>query len=544
MAKRLLLLFSLVLALLFLGVANTALGDVAAQLQQAGGLTENRQYEQAEQLYKQIVADNPSADYGLEAQEKLTCLYVAWDKEPQTQASLDKLLSDFSERDGIARAATHVADAYRGVEKHTRASEVYRDVIARWPNDEHAMWSQMGLAISHASLGDDAAAESAYEKLRTQHATNEHISRAVCLVADNYRRLERSDKARGLYEYALANWPTAEFALWSQMGRAISNIQLGEMNAADAAAEKLCVDFPSDARTPVAVCNVADEYRKSNEHERASLFYQHAVSTWPKAEHALWSQMGLAISSIHLSDFEASKSAVKKLLADFFEDERAAIAVCLTADEYRQAGKHEDAFPLYKYVVDNWPNAEHAMWSQMGLAISYKTLNDESATDTAIESLRTKYSQQSQYPIAVFEIGILYQKQGFVKERQGRRNQAKEYYGKAVVEWDKIINDLPESVATLWAYNLSADCYRRLGQYDKAVDYYETVIDRWPDYEYVWNAMLLLGRAYHGSAKMRVITQAEADSKTATVYRRLLEKYPTCKAAPLAQRWLSRNNGN
>ena len=217
MAKAFLLFFSLS-ALLSLWGANTALGDIGAQLQQAEGLTSNGNYEQAEQLYQQIVANNPSTDYGLEAQEKLTCLYVAWGREPQIQAGLRKLFSDFSQQDGIDRAVTHVADAYRQVSRYIEAIEIYGNVVARWQNSEHGMWSQMGLAISHASLADDVAAESAYERLRTQYAANQHISRAICLMADNYRRLERSDKARGLYEYVLANWPTAEFALWSRMG--------------------------------------------------------------------------------------------------------------------------------------------------------------------------------------------------------------------------------------------------------------------------------------------------------------------------------------
>ncbi|HLB72718.1 MAG TPA: hypothetical protein VJJ98_01750, partial [Sedimentisphaerales bacterium] len=133
-----------------------AVSDVAGQLAEADRLASAGNYDQAEQLYTTIAAGQAGTDYGLDAQEKLTCLYATWGKEPEARAGLEKLLADYSQHERIATAVTHVADTYRARQNHQRACEIYADVIEGWPEDEHAMWSQMGLTISYASLGNDA----------------------------------------------------------------------------------------------------------------------------------------------------------------------------------------------------------------------------------------------------------------------------------------------------------------------------------------------------------------------------------------------------
>jgi tetratricopeptide (TPR) repeat protein len=249
--------------------------------------------------------------------------------------------------------------------------------------------------------------------------------------------------------------------------------------------------------------------------------------------------MGLAISNIRLGDFNDANHAADKLRTAFSNDERAAIAGCLIADEYRRLEKHEKACELYQYVVDNWPNAEHAMWSQMGLAISNSLLGNDDAASAAITKLPLDYSEQTNLPVAIFQVGESYYSQAVLKEGEGHHAQAEEYLQKAITEWEKIITQLPRSVTTAWAYNFAADCYRRLGQHQKAIEYYQKVVDDWPDYEYAWNALFRIGRTYENLKTLGVTSKSEADPKIKAVYEQLLVKYPDCSAARIARRWLN-----
>lgn len=534
---------SLVLfALLFLGLGGEVLGDVSAQLEQAGKLRKSKQYVQAEQLYKEIVAAHAQTGYGLEAQERLTRMYVWWGKETEAQAAFATLLSDYSQHELLSAAVTHVADTYRRSKRHTTADELYRYVINRWPDDEHALWSQMGLVICKRALEDLSGAEAALEKLRTQYSGHKMLPKAIGLLGDNYRKAGQPQKARELYEYGLANWPSSKHALWTRAGLAMANIRLMRFDSAEAEVDKLLAEAGEDARIAGAACTIATEYRVAERFEEAAELYEYVMDHRPDANCALSAQMGLAISNIRLGRDTAAAAAVDELLADFADRPRIASAACWIGDLYRKSGKYQEACELYQYVVDNHPEAERALWSQMGLAISYCRLNDDGKAGTAIEQMWAKFSDRNQFPIAVLKIGEFYYNQAFAREAQGNGEQAKEYYRKAVAEWERIIGGLPESTATVTAYSLSADCYRRLGQYEKVVEYYETLIERWPDYELAWNVLLLLGRAYQSSVQTGAISKPEADAKTAAVYRQLLEKYPKCKAAKIAKRWLANHN--
>ena len=364
------------ITLIVLVTASTCLAGEPDKLEQAREHENSRDYEKAEQVYLNILQESAQTDDALQAQEKLTCLYITWNKRTEAEAALKQLLDGFSQHEGAPAAVTHVADAYRKSQRHQEACELYNYVIGTWPQDEHAMWSQMNLAISNACLGNDSAATAAFEKLISQYSEHKLISKAVCEVADNYRKLKKHKTAKVLYQYVLANKPDAEVALWSQMGLAISNMRLGEDTAAQEAVDKLLSDFAEYEQIPIAACMVADEYRKVKIYENAFALYQYVVDNWPEAEHALWSQMNMAISNIQLGDDTAAQEAADKLLSDFAGDERLAVAGCLLADEYRKSNKYENASVLYQYVVDNWPDTEHTMWSQMGLAISNIALGD------------------------------------------------------------------------------------------------------------------------------------------------------------------------
>ena len=620
MSTKTLLITSVLFGFLLSVAAGLCLADASAQLKQADGYKRAKQYEQAEAIYQQIVTDFPDSNDAFHAQKNLTILYVEWDRQPQAGATLQKLLADFPEHEAIAIAVTHVADTYHKLGKHVKAGEIYNYVVNSWPETEHGMWSQVGLVVSNTCLGNDNAAQTAFEKLCFEYSGHKLVSKAVCFVADNYRKLQRNEKAREHYQYVLANWPDAEGALWSQMGLAILNVRLGDYDATNAAVDKLRADFSRDERMATAACLIADEFRKLEKHEKAREHYLYVVNNWPDAEYVLWSQMGLVISNIRLGDYDVAQAATNKLRADFSRDERMATATCLIADEFRKLEKHEKArehyqyvvnnWPeaeyvlwsgmglaisnirlgdydvaqaaanklcadfsddgrmaragcliadeyrrikkhakaceLYQYVVDNWPNTEFAMWSQMGLAISKNLLDNDNGAAIAAEKLHDNYSKQTNLPSAVFQIGESYYNQAFLKESEGPRVQAKDYFRKAITEWEKIIKELPESITTAQAYYFSGYCYARLNEFGKAIQYYQKVVDDWPKYELAWHAQLRIARCYNILATSGGISKKYAVPKIRQACQKLLNNYPKSEgveeANELLEHWDSAGN--
>ena len=398
--------------------AGEAFGGVADQLREADRLAGRGDSEQAEEIYREVAAGEAGTDYGLEAQEKLTCLYVKAGRRDEGQAGLAALRSGYRENSGLVRAVTHVGDAYRETGVHVKACEVYSNVISEWPGDEHAMWSQMGLTMSRISQGNDTAAEGALEQLRTGYGGQAHLSRAVCIVGDHYRELGKHSEALELYGDVLEKWPRAEFAMWACMGEAISKIRLGE--GAEGTIVKLAGDFEGQAGLPAALCSVGDEYRKLGVHNAACELYGEIIERHPESEEAFWAQQNIALSRIWLKDELGAADAVGEVLEySGGEDERIAGAARTIGDEYRKAEKYDEAFELYEYVVEEYGDTKEGLWSQMNLAIAEIRLGDPNA-DSAAEKLLADYSEESEIAAAICWVGDQYRRSGRRRKGCGR----------------------------------------------------------------------------------------------------------------------------
>ena len=114
-----------------LAIVYQCFADVSDKFKQAQTHQEQRQYAQAEQIYKQIVKAYPSNEDAFQAQKSLAILYVEWDKQTQAHAALQELIGSFSGHKDIAKAVTYVADAYRKMERHEKACESNGTVMSK-----------------------------------------------------------------------------------------------------------------------------------------------------------------------------------------------------------------------------------------------------------------------------------------------------------------------------------------------------------------------------------------------------------------------------
>ncbi len=538
MCKNFSLFLSVIISLFFLSATSRVFADAATQLQQAEEYLKNKQYEQAEQVYKQIIAENPGTNDALQAQEKLTCLYVTQGKEPEAQAGLQKLLTDFSQYNGVTTAVTHVADEYRNLGRNQRAIEIYQQVVSKWPGDEHAMWSQMGIAISNASIGNDSAAEAAYAKLCADYSGQQHISRAVCLVADNYRRLGKHKKAQDIYRYALglpSAKPDAEFTLWSQMGLAISSLNLGDEVAASQAIEKLRVDFAKDNRIPIAICLIADEYRKFGRHNEACELYQYVVGNHPNAEHALWSQMGLAISNICLGDEDAAQKAVDRLRADFGKHPDLPEALYTIAGGYSNAKKFKGAEDVYKQLIEMFPDspyAEKARFRAPKIHIFYLIASGKfDEVQAAIDKFVADFLDNPDVP------GIIY---WFAKELELSKEyeKAKSVYQQVAFDYP----DNPHSIkAQLGASKIDALLFIESEQDTAAQKTLDNLIANFRDNPDLPEVILLIGEEYFnkalngkGKPNLPEAKPEEYYRKALAVWERIVTELPKSAITPEA----------
>jgi len=604
------ILFISSVALLFLTIPHPAYADASAQLKEAGTLVKNKQYEQAEAIYKQIVTAFPDTNEALDAQKQLTLAYIATDKQQEADAAFEKLTANFSGHKDIAQAVHDIAYQYRCANKQQKANQIDQYLIDHWSDSDYAVLGQMDIAKYYVDKHDDPNAEAATTKLLTSYSGNVLIARAVHDVAQQYRSTRKYEKANRLYQYVIDNWPKAEHALWAQADLIKSHLAEGNDVATDAAVDKLLANFNDNPLIARAVWDTAQYYRDLKKYENANELYQHIVKTWPKAEHALWAQADLIKSYVAEGNDVAAEVAVDKLLTNFNDNPLIARAVWDTAQYYRDLKKYDQANRLYKHVVDNWPKAEHALWAQADLIKSYLALGDDlnaeaavrklisefsdnrykpraihdtaweyrksgnygradeldkyvidhwpadvqvmwakmdmaktdillgndAAAEKTIDILITDFNDNPELPTAIFMLGEEYYNNVFNTKGDPNSPDAKpefspEYYRKALAVWERIIKELQPSAITPQAYYFSARCYRRLGEYEKAIGCYKKIVDIWPDYQYAGQAQFLIGKCYETLIKSGSLPESVANPLIEQAYKAVVEKYPDCTSA-------------
>ncbi|MFH1370217.1 MAG: LamG-like jellyroll fold domain-containing protein [Planctomycetota bacterium] len=485
------------------------------------------------QVYHQGAESVTSTADAVWSQVRTAVSNIKLGNETAAEAATERLLGESSGGKDVASGLLRVAETYRYLKKYEKSRQLCQYVVDNWPGSEQAFWSQMGVAMANIALGEPNAAAVAVDKLVADFSGNKHIAQAVHEIAGHCNFLGKHEKARELHQYVLEHWPGSEQAFWSQMGVAVSNVALGETEAADAAVDKLLADFSQNKQIADAVRQVADSYRESKEYEKAIQLYKYNVDRFPGDAHAMRSQAEIVCFHIRDGDDAAADAAFDKLRTVFSYQPTLPQEISRVADVYSNAGRNDKADQLRQYAA-NPPKAEPnglTISAQVGMARSNISLGNDAAALADINNLIADFNDRPNLAEAIFILGEEYYSKALNPEGDANLPQTKpeEYYQKALTVWEKIITELPfNEPYTAHAYCFSAACYRELGKYEKAVEYFQTIVDNWPNYQHAWSAQCLIGECYEKLRDSGSISKAEAEPEIERAYQAVIENYPDC----------------
>lgn len=539
MVKKLILILSALLSLLFVGITDEDTVDVLDQLKQAEAYVKDSQYEQAESIYKTIIADYPDTDYAFQAQKNLVIVYVATDNQPEAEVALQQLLTEFSTQERLPHSIHEITERCCNLGKGDAVKQLHQDILNNQPQSNEAIWLQMGVVHSSVYRGDDPNAEAATEALIAEFSENEFSAEAVAQIAWSYRKQKRYEKARQLYQFVVDNWLHKYRAIFSLRGVARCNIALGNEKAAWAAVERLLGEFSENEHIAEAVSSIAGDYRKLEKYKEARILHQYVLDNCRDSGQAIWSQRGVILANIALGDDPNAEAGIQTLFSNFSDHKDIPKVVYQVA---RKLKNDERAGALYQYVVDNHPDSELTVLSLANIGSIYIRLADFDAAQSILDKLLIDFSDHPILPKAIAVIWQGYYSEALRIESEGIDVLPKWYYQKAIAECERILTQLPETpYTTAEACYFLAVCHERLGEYAEAIEFYQRQVNNWPDYEYTWHAMFRIGCGYEKLKKSGLISELEADAIIRSTYEQLLEEYPTCIVATHTQAWLSRH---
>ena len=494
----------------------------------------------------------PPADDALKAQVSLVCLYSDSYQRPEEDAAFQQLVDGFSDHEGIAKAVCEIADHCLDSDP-LKALGYYTYAMDNWPETADAMRAQLGLVKVNIALGNLSQAQAAYDALLAQFSEHEHLPEAVYEVANAYQEL---DPQRGLeiHEYAMSTWPDynnwdyENDAIIPQKNLIVLRIAVGDEAGAQAAYATLLTKFSSHENIPEAVYEVADAYGETDP-QKALELYEYAMNTWPDYDNwmnrndAILQQMNLLLAKLKLGDKAGADTVCENIISNFSEDYNIAKVVNEVADAYLSSGEHEKALELYEYAEQQGTDTGRGIWAVVALLNSGIVMGDDPNTERErVDELLMDYSEDPELAMAVFTVGQQYYRQAFVKENEGDNTKAREHFQNAIALCKGITEVLPESTTGLIAAencHLIGETYRRLGQFDEALQQYLTVVVNWPEYNHTWQVKFLIGECFERLKQAGTIPKSEADLAARLAYEQVLRDYPDCPAAKAARNRLA-----
>ena len=277
--------------------------------------------------------------------------------------------------------------------------------------------------------------------------------------------------------------------------------------------------------------------------------HEYNVEHYTDVLESLWSQAALVWFYVRHDDQANADIEFEKMLTIYKDEKTLPKEIFQIGDIYTEVDKTDKARQLHNQVINEWPQSEYVFNARAGLikadiADSY----DEDAL-TGIDNLITDFKDRRELPIIVFMIGEDCYKRG-IEERNNtfkelvsqsdgsppdknlvNNSKTTNEFARTINIWSRIINNLPSSNVAAQAYLFTGEILRYLYQYQQAIEHFNNVVEKWPDYEYAWVAQYRILKLYPELYKEGIISKAENITLIHETQNELLEKFPDCPIA-------------
>jgi TolA-binding protein len=356
----------------------------------------------------------------------------------------------------------------------------------------------------------------------------------------------KREEAKAAYQQIIEQYPNSPVA--KDAGLRLSRCNALEFLAAgnDAAAQLEIANaeknFANHPDLPWFLCRIASEYETLRKHDQARSLYEQVFRQYPDSPAAKNARLELVryeVLSLAVAGKDAEvQSEIAKAKTEFAGRRELPVFLYSIANQYKKQKRPDRAKDLFGQIIREYPNKPVARGAELQL-LGYKIQSLVAAGEDAeiqFEIERAKADLDSPAGDVIFLIGVDYYLKAEEAAKAGDPNQAKVDYQKALNLWKQFEQAIPNHSRPQYTYFSGIVC-QRLGQYGQAVDYFQQVTTKWPDYIHGWNAQYFIGYCYEELAKVKdidpnrvakdeYIDPNHVDTLIEEAYNKTIEKYP------------------
>lgn len=464
----------------------------------------------------------------------------------QAKVQTQELIADFSRNPDLPETIYKIAEEFRwstrpDKEKYEYARIFYQQIIQSYPDSAYADKAALGISrgkvLSLIISQDFDAAGKALNEMITDFASHPNLPDELYGIAKGYGYWERHEEEKSIYQQIIQNYPNSKYADRARLGFARANVQSliisQEYDEAQAALDKLIVDFSKNPNLHEALYWIAERYIWLNKFEDAINICQQIINNYPDSSWAMKARLSLSkartLSLVASQDYKNAEIALDEMIIDTNDNPDLPKAVIGVVEQYYkqanqrkqkmgldeqaiegfrrtkvlaeeiiedfnecdwvipeahlylaycdyQLGQYDKAAYRSKKVAKDWPGYTYAHYAQLLTAGSYGRL-----ANSGITSRLEANSQIEQALIAVLKKDTEVDRRSIVRAslELGRLYSSTGNYADAARYFEQAWEDCESKQLPKIVYEIGKN-YEKMGKIDLAADVYEeftTIMD-------------------------------------------------------------------
>jgi TolA-binding protein len=304
------------------------------------------------------------------------------------------------------------------------------------------------------------------------------------------------------------------------------------------ALNQMASDFSEHPDLPETLYWLAVRYKDIGRIEDANSVYQQIVGSYPDSQYAS------KVAALLRPSGYAGQAEIKD--ANLNPDlEKKAVEVYRVARGYEEANDFNSAAKAYEQVVKDEPatiKGSNAVLDIRRLEI-LKAIDSNEANLADI--LLSKFVEDfNQNPYAGDCLDLLVDKCYWMAtelKKQNKQQQAIDRYARTENILQLMIDKKESGNSTIGntdnfaaLYYYAAVCRQQQGKWDKAIVYFQRVVDNYPDYENVCACQAAIGWSYEALIGRENWPKEAVEPLIEEAYKAVLDKYPDCYMAHYA----------
>jgi TolA-binding protein len=450
---------------------------------------------QVRQLYHDMVTARPGDPQVIWLKMGVAIASVHLTDDPATDGVLQDIIARHGTDDRAVEALNHIAWACRKLKQYNKALRIYQYAVDNWGRKDRVAFSQHGIVICYLGLGNRPAADEAFNVLLQRFGKDKNASKLILWAGHGYADAGEIERACKIYEFLVQSYADTQEATDAQISLTITSAQAEDRTRIEPALQMLLTRFAPTEVKARGLHNLADTlvwkyfgYARQSAQRQDTLalidrclpaIANYTLATWPKSDWAMWAERDLAAVAIRAGDGPTAEAAINRLGTDYAGCKDTPGALKFLADYCLELSQHDKAEPVYQHLIQKYPGYEllPLVKAEIGVVQIYR--GSDGNAEGILQKIMAEHANHARLGEAINLIALGYYGRARMGQARDRAASADDFR-RALVVWEIVIRDLPQSPAAANAWYHSAVVYaQELGEHERALQYYQRVVESW-----------------------------------------------------------------